>query len=105
MKYRIRSTPPVELDIEEASDWYETERAGLGNEFLFELGAVYDRIEENPLKLEVLRFDIRRALLRRFPYAVYFILDNELIVVLAVLHTARDPARWQERKSHRISEL
>jgi plasmid stabilization system protein ParE len=39
----------------------------------------------------------RRALLKRFPYAVYFAVDNEIIVVLAVFHTSRDPESWRRR--------
>jgi len=70
----------------------------LGVEFLDELRATYDRIVEGPLKYHELRSGIRRALLRRFPYAAYFAVDTNVIVVLAVLHASRDPAEWQRRK-------
>jgi plasmid stabilization system protein ParE len=104
MSYRLRSTPPVERDIEDAFDWYESERVGLGLEFLDELRATYERIEASPLKYEVLKFDIRRALTRRFPYAVYFVAEHEKVTILAVMHAARDPVRWQKRRSYRVSE-
>jgi plasmid stabilization system protein ParE len=70
---------------------------GLGLEFLAELRAAYHRIQTGPLSYEELRAGIRRALTKRFPYAVYFSVEADLIVVLAVLHTARDPAEWQIR--------
>jgi plasmid stabilization system protein ParE len=104
MSYGLRSTPRTQLDIEDAFDWYESERIGLGIEFLDELRAVYDRIEANPLKYQVLKFDVRRALTQRFPFAVYFLIEGDQVIILAVLHAARDPARWQQRHKFRVSE-
>jgi toxin ParE1/3/4 len=96
--YRLLSEPPADLDVEAAFEWYENERAGLGLEFLDELRATYDRIADGPLKYQELRGAIRRALLRRFPYAVYFAMEGEIVVVVAVLHASRDPAEWQRRR-------
>jgi plasmid stabilization system protein ParE len=70
----------------------------LGLQFLDELRASYDRIVEGPLKYQELRSGIRRALLRRFPYAIYFAIEGDVVVVLAVLHASRDPAEWQRRR-------
>ncbi|MEX5217417.1 MAG: type II toxin-antitoxin system RelE/ParE family toxin [Nitrospira sp.] len=98
IKYRLVSEPQADLDIEATFHWYENEQSELGLEFLDELRAGYDRIVEGPLKYQELRSGIHRALLRRFPYAIYFAVDNDVIVVLAVLHTSRDPAEWQRRR-------
>jgi plasmid stabilization system protein ParE len=95
--YRIEAEPAVEADVEAAFDWYEFEEPGLGLEFLEELRAAYHRILDGPLGYQELRSGIRRALTRQFPYAVYFSIKVEIIVVIAVLHTARDPAEWQRR--------
>ena len=95
--YRLVSEPRVDIDIENAFRWYENEQTGLGLEFLDELRAAYDRIAEGPFKYSQLRSNTRRALLKRFPYAVYFAVEEEIIVVLAVLHTSRDPTEWQRR--------
>ena len=91
----LLSEPPTDLDVEAAFEWYENERPGLGLEFLDELRAAYERIVDGPLKYQLLRSGIRRALLRRFPYAVYFAIEDDVAVVLAVLHDNRDPAEWQ----------
>ena len=96
-EYRLISEPYVDLDVEAAFEWYEHERPGLGLEFLDELRATYDRIADGPLKYQELRGSIRRALFRRFPYAVYFAAEETVIVVLAVLYAGRDPAEWQRR--------
>jgi toxin ParE1/3/4 len=96
-QYRFEAEPAVEFDVESAFDWYESEEPGLGMDFLEQLRAAYRRILENPLGYQELRSGIRRALTRQFPYAVYFSIEADTILILAVLHTARDPAEWQRR--------
>lgn len=96
-RYRLEAVVAVELDVESAFEWYEAEEPGLGLEFLEQLRAAYRRILENPLGYQELRSGIRRALTRQFPYAVYFSIEDDIILILAVLHTARDPAEWQQR--------
>jgi plasmid stabilization system protein ParE len=97
MRYAIEAAPAVEADVEAAFDWYEGEEPELGFEFLAELRAAYHRIVDYPFGYQDLRSGIRRALTRRFPYAVYFSVEGETIVIVAVLSTARDPAEWQRR--------
>ena len=96
--YRLVAEPRADLDVAATFDWYENEEAGLGHGFLDELRAAYDRIADGPLGYQALRSGIRRGLLRRFPYAVYFAVEGDMVVVLAVLHVARDPAEWQRRR-------
>ena len=96
-QYAIEAERAVEADVEAAFNWYEGEEPGLGLEFLEELRAAYHRILDHPLGYQDLRSGIRRALTRRFPYAVYFSIEEEAIVIVAVLSTARDPEEWQQR--------
>jgi plasmid stabilization system protein ParE len=96
-RYAIEAEEAVEADVEAAFDWYEGEESGLGFEFLDELRAAYHRILDHPFGHQDLRFGIRRILTHRFPYAVYFSVEEETIVIVAVLSTARDPAEWQRR--------
>lgn len=96
-EFRLVSEPRVDLDIEAAFQWYEKEQTGLGLEFLHELRLAYNRIVEGPFKYPHLRSGVRRAILKRFPYIIYFSVESAVIVVLAVLHASRDPAEWQRR--------
>jgi len=96
-RYGIEAEPAVEADVEAAFDWYESEGPGLGFEFLEELRAAYHRVLDHPFGYQDLRSGIRRALTRRFPYAVYFSVEGETIVIVVVLSTARDPEEWQRR--------
>lgn len=98
-RYRLISDPRADLDVEAAFEWYESERVGLGLEFIDELRAAYDRIADGPLKYQPFRGGIRRALLERFPYAVYFAIEGEVAFVITVLHASRDPARWQRGRT------
>ena len=61
------------------------------------LERAYERILQGPLKYAAIRSGIRRTITRRFPYGIYFSLDGDVIFIVTVLHTARDPAEWQFR--------
>lgn len=96
--HRLEADIVVELDVEAAFEWYEAEETSLGILFLEELRSTYQRILDNPLAFQEICSDIRRALTRKFPYAIYFVVESQTILVIAVLHTARDPEEWQKRE-------
>ena len=70
---------------------YEERSSGLGDQFLEELYTDIGGIPSNPLRYQIVHQGIRRRLHRRFPYAIYFSLEEEQILVLGVFHCARDP--------------
>ena len=94
---RLIVRPEAEADIGDAYAWYETQRPGLGQRFLDELSRCLDQIQSAPKRYHPVRAEARRALVRRFPYGVFFVADERQVSVLAVLHMARDPALWQQR--------
>ena len=87
----------AQLDIEAAALWYDDQSPGLGDHFLDEITAGLDRIAEGPRQFPVIEADVRRALIRRFPYGVYFIESPTGSTVLAVLHLRRRPGAWRAR--------
>jgi toxin ParE1/3/4 len=87
----------AEAEFDEAFDWYEAQRAGLGPAFAAEVQKVFDRIAANPLMHGVVLSDIRKAVVRRFPYCVFYRPHDDRIEVLAVFHASRDPTVWQGR--------
>ncbi len=97
MARRLVVQPQSDLDIQATAVWYEDQRFGLGVRFLSELDLVLRRIENNPRQFPQLEGEVRRALLRHFPYGVYFIGESHDIVVLAVLHLHREPDMWKSR--------
>jgi plasmid stabilization system protein ParE len=88
--------PQAEDEVLEAKQWYESRATGLGDSFATAVEVLVDRIAENPLAFMQVHGETRRAVLTRYPYAIYFRIDGERIVVLAV-HGRQDPARWQAR--------
>jgi plasmid stabilization system protein ParE len=89
--------PEAEADLLTARAWYERQRVGLGAEFLLCVEEVIERIDRTPEMYAVVHRDIRRALTRRFPYAIYYRIEGHEVIVLGVLHTHRDPREWQAR--------
>lgn len=77
--------------------WYESKRAGLGDEFLLCVEALFDTIARHPMRYRIVHEDIRKALVRRFPYAVFYVPEPERIQVIAIFHGSRDPRRWTVR--------
>ena len=84
-------------DLDEAAEWYEARRPGLGGEFLRAVRALFASMAREPLQYPVARPPVRRARVRRFPYIAYFVAETDGVVVLAVLHGRRDPRFWQSR--------
>lgn len=89
----------VGRDLAGGYAWYSGQRHGLGEEFLAAVNAAFDTIEHFPEILACVHGEVRRAVVSRFPYAIFYRVETKRVVVLTVLHTARDPKVWpQPRK-------
>lgn len=100
MKPKLAILPPAEADISEAYLWYEARSAGLGSEFHRAVDACLAAVERNPLGYPMVHKEVHRALLRRFPFATFYVIEEERIAVLAVFHGRRDPKEIERRASH-----
>lgn len=89
--------PTVRDEINDAHDWYEEQRSGLGRDFLEEVAKVLADVLANPARYGFAEGDIREGPLSRFPYAVYYRVLTDRIRVLAVYHASRDPSGWWSR--------
>jgi plasmid stabilization system protein ParE len=97
MKYTLVLRQEAERDLAEAYGWYETCVPGLGADFLAVVEYALDSIKKNPDRFPLVHHNIRRALTRRFPYGVFFVIEGQRITVLDVMHTAREPGKWRLR--------
>ncbi len=88
-------------EFDDAADWYDERRPGLGARFVAEVQAVLNRIIANPQRYAMVFADVREGLLHTFPYAVYYRVEESRIVVLAIFHASRDPEIWQSRAMER----
>jgi plasmid stabilization system protein ParE len=84
-------------EFDQAADWYEGPQIGLGTRFTLAVNTALARIAENPKMHAVVLEDTRKAVVRGFPYCIYYREDGENVVVISVFHTSRDPAEWQRR--------
>ena len=84
-------------DLVSAINWHEGQEAGLGESFIRAFRACADGIVRQPDMHPVVRGKIRRALVRRFPYQVFYRAEESRVVVLTVFHSSLNPTRLQRR--------
>ena len=94
MPAKLIIAPEAELDVAEAYVWYERRRIGLGEEFLSSVDACMAGIRRQPAMCPLIHENYRRALIRRFPYAVFYEHAKSTVTVYAVFHTSRE---WRQR--------
>ena len=87
----------AELELNEAADYYELERHGLGARFLREVNHCIDLIVKHPQAGAIILEDVRRWLLRRFPYAILYAIRPEGVRILSIMNLKRRPLYWAGR--------
>jgi toxin ParE1/3/4 len=103
VKVRLELHPEAVREVDAAVDWYEGQRAGLGAEFFTELRWNLQVIAEAPRATppwfggQARDLELRRLLMERFPFALPYIVLEELVVVLAIAHVRRRPGYWLQR--------
>jgi hypothetical protein len=85
------------MELIGAQDWYESETTGLGRRFRQAIDALAQRMSANPLQFPIVFKNVRRALLRRFPYSLFFVIEDETLLVISCFHASRNPLRWRKR--------
>ena len=98
-KYPLNLRPEAAEDLRSVCDWYGSQKPGLGLEFLVDVELVFDRLREFPEIYPIGHDNARQAILRRFPYVVYYFFEQDRIEVLAVFHTSREPDSWKLDRS------
>ena len=96
LSFRLIIRRDAEANIA-AYDWYEEQREGLGREFLAEISGTVDVVQSEPLRFPAIFRTLRRALVHRFPYGVFFVAGADTIIVVAAMHLARNPRRIHRR--------
>ena len=98
MSLPVATRPAAAAEIDAAYRWYEKKREGLGSEFLEAVDKMVNAIAENAERFPTIRKDIRRALLRRFPYSIFYRVVSGHVVVIACFHGKRNPRVWRLRE-------
>ena len=97
MVYSLSIRKEAEADIAEAFQYYEHCRDNLGSDFVLCIEESLSRIKKNPKQYKTIYKHVHRALVRRFPYGVYYVVNNTQIVIIGVVHARKNPKHWQAR--------
>lgn len=97
MKRAILFRPEAEAELEDALRWYEKRRGGLGSDLLLCIEETLEKVRRTPEIYPVVHANVRRALVHRFPYGIFFVDEGETIDVVAVFHGSRDPQQLSSR--------
>ena len=97
MKSIVHFRPDAETDVADAAAWYESQRAGLGAEFLDEILSTCVIITENPEIYPIVYRKTRQAVIHKFPFGIYYRVENGLAIIVTVMHGSRDPNKWKSR--------
>lgn len=97
MKYKVIIRPEAEDDLKEAFSWYEDKRTGLGHNFLLHVDAGIKLIHRNPEIHPMEYKGTRKHLIKRFPYKIIYLVEEDRIIILAVIHGMRNPDLMKDR--------
>lgn len=89
--------PEVRDEINEACKWYDQRLRNLGDRFLAAVELALESIQANPCACGLVHRDVRAALLKRFPYLIYYRIEASRIVVVAIQHGRQHSRRWKSR--------
>ena len=98
MAFRLKFSSRALRETDEAQEWYELQNPGLGEEFIAAMDLQLKRLEQAPLLYAEVIPGVRRALLPRFPYGLFYAVRGNLVHVLAVLHDTCNPRRWPKTR-------
>ena len=89
--------PEAETDITNAAFWYHEQSSAVRDSFLAAVDRALQAIEQRPLQYQRIYNQVRRLVLREFPYALFYTISGQNVVVIACLHCSRDPKHWRKR--------
>jgi plasmid stabilization system protein ParE len=95
--YTLLITDDAEEDIKDAVEWYRLVSSNLETQFAKAVTVCLESIRRNPNQYPSVYKDMRRALLRNFPYGIFYFVFDDSVIVQACFHTSRNPIDWQNR--------
>jgi len=96
-KFKLLINPFAEKDIEDAKNYYDEQKEGLGEEFVQEVKKTVKRIKKNPFQFPKEKKEARKVRVDRFPFGIFFIEKDLIINVFSVFHFSRNPKTWENR--------
>ena len=97
MKFHVEISPAADFEIADSIEWYEAQENGLGRRFESTLESIVELIRRNPKKFPKVDGEVRRTIVRRFPFIILFTVTDDIISIFSVFHTSRNPMIWRDR--------
>jgi plasmid stabilization system protein ParE len=94
LKHRVVVRPQARDELAEAARWYRGKSLLVATAFREAIRRTVSQVSERPASFPEVAIGIHRALTRRFPYAIFFVVEEAAVVVLAIKQQAQDPATW-----------
>ena len=91
--------PEARAEFDEAANWYDQQKLGLGIDFIKHVDKAIDAIAKMPRMHQIVHKNVRRAVVRKYPYVVLYQVEADHLLIVAVFHCKRDPSIWQGRVS------
>jgi toxin ParE1/3/4 len=105
MTEALRFLSETEEDILSGYIWYEEKVKGLGEEFERVVYSCTAEIVRNPFIYPKVEGELRRCLVKKFPYSIYFLIEEDAILICGFFHCARDPERLMQQMQDRTKDL
>lgn len=97
MSHRLIIKRIVYDDVERNASWYDEQRLGLGESFIDSVLGSFGGLMRDPERYRKVHGDVRRYLVKGFPYVVYYVVNGEDVKIFAVMHSRRDSRHWRRR--------
>jgi hypothetical protein len=94
---RVQILDPAEIELNDAFEYYENELEGLGYSLLEEFKSGVNRILQYPDAWSPIKENVRKCVLKKFPYSIIYAIHDEIILILAIAHHRRRPDYWIDR--------
>jgi len=98
MIFKYILSPFAELDLDTIHDWYSLHNDTVFGKFDKAFGDGLKLIASSPYQYPIIHKNIRRAVLKKFPYSIFYRITDERVIVLSVIHHKRSPRVWKKRK-------
>jgi plasmid stabilization system protein ParE len=94
----LKYHPEAANEVHEAFEWYESQKNGLGSQFISDLEVSLRRLQNFPHSSAIISKGYRRAILPIFPYGIFYKVKDEAIEIYSISHLHRKPKHWIKRK-------
>ena len=98
MTFKVIVRKAAAADMQDAAQWYEHQNQGLGSEYLRAVENSIAAISRNPQQYPAVYENVRRSLIRRFPFGIFYLVTSDSVVIIACLHGKRHPSTFKSRK-------